>query len=56
MVGLLKKFGWIGGLAALARTPQGQKVIANAKTYAADPETRRKLAALRHKATTGTGS
>ena len=28
MFGLLKKFGWIGGLVVMARTPQGQKVIA----------------------------
>ena len=50
MFGLLKKFGWIGGLVVMARTPQGQKVIAKATAYVNDPETRRKLAELRTKA------
>ena len=49
MFGLLKKVGWIGGLVALSRTPKGQEYIARAKTYANDPDTRRKLGDLRTK-------
>jgi len=49
MFGLLRKAGWIGGLAALARTEKGQQLIARAKAYATDPETRRKLGDLRTK-------
>lgn len=56
MLGLLRKFGWIGGLAAMARTPAGQKAIAKAKAYAADPETRRKLAEIRSKLTSRSSS
>ncbi len=44
MFGLLRKAGWIGGLAALARTEKGQQLIARAKAYATDPETRRSWA------------
>ena len=50
MFKLLRNAGWIGGLAALARTPAGQKAIAKAKAYATDPETKRKLGELRNKA------
>ena len=50
MFKMLRSAGWIGGLAALARTPTGQKAIAKAKAYAKDPETRRKLNELRTKA------
>ena len=50
MFKLLRSAGWIGGLAALARTPAGQKAIAKAKAYATDPETRRKLGELKNKA------
>ena len=42
--------GGFGGLAALARTPAGQKAIAKAKAYATDPETKRKLGELLNKA------
>ncbi len=50
MFKLLRNAGWIGGLAALALTPAGQKAIAKAKAYATDPETKRKLGELRNKA------
>lgn len=50
MFKLLRSAGWIGGLAALARSSAGQKAIAKAKSYANDPETRRKLTELRNKA------
>lgn len=54
MFGLLRKFGWIGGLVVMARTPQGQRAIAKVKAYAKDPETRRKFGELRAKVTTRT--
>jgi hypothetical protein len=54
MFSLLKKFGWIGGLVVIARTPQGQRVIASARALATDPETRRKLSELRTKIATTT--
>ena len=50
MFKLLRKAGWIGGIAAFARTPAGQRAIAKAKAYATDPETRRKLGELKNKA------
>ena len=50
MFKLLRGVGWIGGLAALARTSAGQKAIAKAKAYVNDPENRRKLGELRSKA------
>lgn len=50
MFRLLRSAGWIGGLAALARSSAGQKAIAKAKAYASDPETRRKLGELKSKA------
>ena len=49
MFGMLKKAGFVGGLVALARTEKGQQLIARAKVYANDPETRRKLGELRTK-------
>ena len=50
MFKLLRGAGWIGGLAALARSSAGQKAIAKAKAYASDPETKRKIGELRNKA------
>ncbi len=50
MFKLLRSAGWIGGLAAFARSSAGQKVIAKAKAYATDPETKRKLGELKNKA------
>lgn len=50
MFKMLRRAGWIGGLAAFARSPAGQRAIAKAKAYATDPETRRKLGELRNKA------
>lgn len=52
MFSLLKKVGWIGGVVALARTPQGQRAIAHARAYATNPETRRKIGELRSKIVT----
>ena len=51
MFTLLRRFGWIAGLVAAARTPAGQRVITKVKTYANDPDTRRKLGELRTKIT-----
>ncbi len=51
MLGLLRKFGGIGALAAAARTPVGQRVITKAKAYINDPATRSKIADLRGKIT-----
>ena len=50
MFKLLRTAGWVGGLAALARSPMGQRVTAKAMAYVKDPENRRKLGELRSKA------
>lgn len=43
MIGLLRRLGWIGGLAAFARSAAGQRIIAKVKAYATNPDNRRKL-------------
>lgn len=45
-----RRLGWIGGLAALARSPMGQRFTASAKGYLTNPENRRKLTDLRARA------
>jgi hypothetical protein len=50
MLKFVRRLGLIGGLAALARSPMGQRVIGRAKAYVSDPENRRKLLELRDKA------
>ncbi len=49
MFGLLRKFGWLGGLVALARTPIGRQLTNKAVAFAKDPATRRKAVELRTK-------
>lgn len=39
--------GILGRLAAFARSPRGQQLAQQAKTYAAKPENRRKIEQLR---------
>lgn len=41
--------GLLGKLAAFARSPQGQRLTQQAKTYATKPENRRKIEELRTK-------
>jgi hypothetical protein len=45
-----KKKGLLAALAAFASSPQGRKLIRQAKTYAQSPEGQRKLNQLRSKA------
>jgi len=45
-----RRLGWIGGLAALARSPMGQRLTASAKGYFTNPDNRQKLTDLRARA------
>ncbi len=49
MFKLLRSAGWIGGLAALARTPMGQKATAKARAYLTSPQARQKFDDVRGK-------
>lgn len=49
MFKFLSRAGVVAGLVSFAKSPKGQQLIRQAKTYAADPENRRKAAEMVNK-------
>ncbi|GGM07097.1 hypothetical protein [Nakamurella endophytica] len=51
----LRRLGFIGGVVALARSPQGQRAIAKARAWASDPANQAKIKSLAGKVTGSRG-